>query len=650
MRLAIALLLLLASGASAQTADPLAQSGEAYRAGRYAEAARYAETAVRQRPGLVQAHLALTASRLQSGDARGAEMAAGAALARFPGDPTLTALRADALLQLERFEDAIPLLDALVRNPPEGVTPEDARARAVQARLAAAVSQPERASGAERRLALAREVREMAPANADARKLEAAALLALKRTPEAREAVTAALQIAPRDLALLRLAAQVDAEAGDAAALANSAARLAEAAPGELNVALLAGRAQLASGEADRAAETFSAVLERFVSDAAAYDGVASVYEQAGFAPAAVGVLEAWRQIAPEDTSVVSRLADALVQSAEPVAAEAVLDTLRAMGGDSGWALRRAARGHALLGRTADAARLYEAAFHASGDAVDARAAVRAADLAGDFDARVRIASLWRERAPSPEAREAYALSLPLPQARTPMRDLASGDNPEVLFHLAQWYQNPDQALRSARLALDIAARGRAEAQATLAESGLQADAAPALERPGLDALTASRIADDALVLAVDLDARGALDALDTLVAEYPDTPRLGIFRGLALAALGQTASARQAIARAARLAPEAFVVHAEAGRFYEAQGEWDAAALAWERAAALDGPAAYHHLIRAHRARGSLGALADRWLARLRTTVRDEPLRQATIEALHKAGRSDEARALASQ
>ncbi|OZC04067.1 tetratricopeptide repeat protein [Rubricoccus marinus] len=644
MRFLVFLLLSLASGASAQTSDPMARADEAYRAGRYAEAARHAETAVRQRPGLASAHVALSSARLRSGDASGAEQAARSALQRFPGDALLTALRADALLTLERFEDAIPLLDALRRSPPPGMTPEVARERAAQVRLVAAV----RSSDPQQQLAWAREAREIAPEMLNARTLEAGALLALDRAPEAREVAEAALRLAPEDPVLLRLVAQADAASGDAAALSVSAARLAEAAPEDLSAALLAGRAYLASGETERAAETFGDVLERFADRPAAYDGVAAAYEQVGFAPAAVGVLEAWREIAPEDTAVVSRLGDALAASARPVEAEAVLDTLRAMGGNAAWSLRRSARAHALLDRWTDAARLYEAAFGASGDAADARAAVRAAHRVDDLDAVRRVAALWRARAPSPEAAAAYALSLPLPEARVPTRDLASGDDPRVALRLAQWNRDPTQAIRAARLALALVARGRADAQAALAGSGLQTDATPALERPGLDARAASRVAEDALALAVDLDAQRALEVLEELQASDPESAWIGAFQGRALAALGQVDRARDAFARAARLAPEAFVVHAEAGRWYESVGEWDAAALAWERAAALDGPAAYASLIRVHRARGSLGALADRWLARLRTTAHDEPLRQATIEALHKAGRSAEARALA--
>jgi len=55
-----------------------------------------------------------------------------------------------------------------------------------------------------------------------------------------------------------------------------------------------------------------------------------------------------------------------------------------------------------------------------------------------------------------------------------------------------------------------------------------------------------------------------------------------------------------------------------------------------------------YGALIRVHRENGTLDQLIDRWLVRYRAVRSDPELREYLIDALHRAGRREEAREIA--
>ena len=69
-------------------------------------------------------------------------------------------------------------------------------------------------------------------------------------------------------------------------------------------------------------------------------------------------------------------------------------------------------------------------------------------------------------------------------------------------------------------------------------------------------------------------------------------------------------------------------------------------AILWYERALSIEAtPDVYSSLIKAHRQNGTLDSLIDRWLIRYHSGRRDPEFREHLIEALHRAGRSEEAR-----
>lgn len=109
----------------------------------------------------------------------------------------------------------------------------------------------------------------------------------------------------------------------------------------------------------------------------------------------------------------------------------------------------------------------------------------------------------------------------------------------------------------------------------------------------------------------------------------------------------GDAEQATGMLTRAARSAPGDPEIHRRIAQIYERGGDIRGALQAWERALAADSDMeeAYRQLIRLHRKNGTLDSLCDRWLARHRADPQNELLAEFLVDALHRAGRYEEAR-----
>ena len=109
----------------------------------------------------------------------------------------------------------------------------------------------------------------------------------------------------------------------------------------------------------------------------------------------------------------------------------------------------------------------------------------------------------------------------------------------------------------------------------------------------------------------------------------------------------GDTEGATHMLGRAARSAPRDPQIHRNIAEIYENSGDITRALQAWERALAADNEMeeAYRQLIRLHRRNGTLDGLCDRWLARHRADPQNKLLAEFLVDALHRAGRYEEAR-----
>ncbi|MDZ7808253.1 MAG: tetratricopeptide repeat protein, partial [Gracilimonas sp.] len=97
---------------------------------------------------------------------------------------------------------------------------------------------------------------------------------------------------------------------------------------------------------------------------------------------------------------------------------------------------------------------------------------------------------------------------------------------------------------------------------------------------------------------------------------------------------------------------PELFEAHLELSEIHEDKGNIEEAIASLERALSLNSTEStvYSKLIQLYREIGQLDQLSDRWSAKYRADKNNGLLREHLIEALHKAGRYDEAREIIDQ
>ena len=114
-----------------------------------------------------------------------------------------------------------------------------------------------------------------------------------------------------------------------------------------------------------------------------------------------------------------------------------------------------------------------------------------------------------------------------------------------------------------------------------------------------------------------------------------------------ALLAHGEYDEAENILTEAARINPDDTDLHRKIADIFEEIGNYEQAILSWERALGADRELeqAYENLIRLHRKTGTLDKLCDRWQARFRSEYDNEMLAEYLIDALHRAGRVEEAR-----
>ena len=133
---------------------------------------------------------------------------------------------------------------------------------------------------------------------------------------------------------------------------------------------------------------------------------------------------------------------------------------------------------------------------------------------------------------------------------------------------------------------------------------------------------------------------------LDRLMERHTDNTRVLDMAARFYRKSGQPIQALHYYKTAAELNPNDFGIHVSIAEIMEEREEWQRAVLWYERALGAGASSGvYGALIRVHRENGTLDQLIDRLLVRYRAVRSDPELREYLIDALHRAGRREEAR-----
>ncbi|MEM6646065.1 MAG: tetratricopeptide repeat protein [Bacteroidota bacterium] len=673
-RLFLAMLLItgtwLAPAAQAQTvtADLAARAVQQYQAGDFPAAVRLIGEVMAAEPAVpVELHRMLASAHLQQGQTAAASIALENGLAAYPGDVLLRYLNVETLLAFERFDEALRLATRLegdlVQSPDPALDLVSLQQRIGQLYRMQA-GEAYQAGRTREALTAFEQARTYLPDSVAVHNNIAYLYLQQEAWTSARDAADRGLQEHPGHLSLLQIKAQALVELEDYPALEGVYAMLYRRGDKPVDYGLGYGQVLLANGKYAEAQEVFDDLLARFPSEARLYDALINLASQRFDLNSKLKLLRMKQDQFPDDPEVLRSIAETLEGMERFDDARAAYDSLAAYQDFADDSQTAVAETFVKQDSLAVATTLYR-------------------DL---LTQRPDDAALWRslgalleQQARWPEALDAYR-SL---HART-----ADGFSHRKLGEAYEALSQPDSALVHYAAARDLGTthpvpyhrasvmryeRGDAEAAFALAQQALvlglrgveslqeqmqgqlQGQDLASVEQDAVRSTKDELEVYDATTEAAfrHLTAHFPADEVEPLfqrqVQQYPGSGKLLYLLGTFYEAHDRAVEAQQQYESAVRFVARLRPAHLALGQLHERNSDPRQAILAYERALALDdqAPEAYRALIRLYRSQGSLDSLIRRWQAHYRSRTDNTVLQQHLIEALHKAERFEEARAL---
>jgi tetratricopeptide (TPR) repeat protein len=139
---------------------------------------------------------------------------------------------------------------------------------------------------------------------------------------------------------------------------------------------------------------------------------------------------------------------------------------------------------------------------------------------------------------------------------------------------------------------------------------------------------------------------------VQNLLDEYSESPRLNYFAGRFYRIHERPKDSYTYFTKAVQLSPHLEEGHLALAEYHYSQGKFNNAIRSYQRVVSLNptNAEAYDYLIDLHQHQKSLDKLCDVWMSRYRANMRNEVLKEHLIEALHKAGRYEDAQQIVAQ
>ena len=152
--------------------------------------------------------------------------------------------------------------------------------------------------------------------------------------------------------------------------------------------------------------------------------------------------------------------------------------------------------------------------------------------------------------------------------------------------------------------------------------------------------------------LAYSFKEKNVKPVLEEMINTYKTSGKLFFLVGKYYYSRSEKEIAETYLKKSVEYSPNLFEAHLELAEIHEHKGNLEEAISSLERALSLNSTEStvYSKLIELYREMGQLDQLSDRWSAKYRADKNNELLREHLIEALHKAGRYDEAREIINQ
>ncbi|MEM1095608.1 MAG: tetratricopeptide repeat protein [Bacteroidota bacterium] len=657
-----------AAHAQSVTADLAARAVQQYQAGDFPAAVRLIGEVMAVEPAVpVELHRMLASAHLQQGQTAAASIALENGLAAYPGDVLLRYLNVETLLAFERFDEALRLATRLegdlVQSPDPALDLISLQGRIGQLYRMQA-GEAYQAGRTREALTAFEQARTYLPDSVAVHNNIAYLYLQQEAWSSARDAADRGLKQHPGHLSLLQIKAQALVQLEDYPALEGVYAMLYRRGNKPVDYGLGYGQVLLANGKYAEAQAVFDDLLARFPSEAKLYDALINLAGQRFDLNSKLKLLRMKQDQFPDDPEVLRSIAETLEGMERFDDARAAYDSLAAYQDFADDSQTAVAETFVKQDSLAVATTLYR-------DLLTQRP-----DDAGLWRS---LGALLEEQARWPEALDAY---------RSLHTRTADGFSHRKLGEAYEALSQPDSALIHYAAARDLGSthpipyhrasvirynRGDTEAAFDLAQQALvlglrgveslqeqmqgqlQGQDLASVEQDAVRSTKDELEVYDATTEAAfrHLTAHFPAGEVEPLfqrqVQQYSGSGKLLYLMGTFYETHDRTAEAQQQYESAVRFAARLRPAHLALGQLHERNSDTRQAILAYERALALDdqAPDAYRALIRLYRSQGSLDSLIRRWQAHYRSRTDNTVLQQHLIEALHKAERFEEARAL---
>jgi tetratricopeptide (TPR) repeat protein len=653
------------------------------------------ERAIQADSMLAQGYVALGSAYLGTQRYHLAELLANQGARLFPELKALRGILAESLMGLGEFRRALPLFKQLESDLKTAPIPllGDFKMREVQIRLGQLHQLMGNQAVQRNRLADALIQFEQAlrylPDSLSVYHNTAVLHLQEKNWSEARRVTTLGLARFPDQPELLQIKGAALLQLEEYDELERVYESLVRRSPGSVQVGLTYASVLIHNQKRTRALELFETLLDRFPRDRSIYDALIEWNTRTLNFPAVLTVLRRMQREFPSDIEVMRRIAGAYEWMEEGNAARAVYDSVAALTGDVLTAQVEKARSFAREDSLDAAGQLYQMALaRTEEEGKDQRELARAEEAGQDQPELVQrseilrsLGALYERQARWSDAIDAYSLLVAADSTAYPL--VRSAWSHEQLNRLDEAYglyrkayelgtRDPLPAYRIAVLhpgqaeialvdpfamaerAFDLSLQAVREAQNKMREqtqealpaAGISLDTNPKQRKAELD--RSNELAEDIFqFLVATFPPQNVEPVLLATARRYPGSGRLHYLIGRFYLLQGESAAAVRQFQEATRFAPELREAHLALGLHYATTHEDIRAIQSYERALALEPEAgdAYAALIPLYRRQNALDRLIDRWRARYRATPENRALREHLIEALHRAGRIEEAR-----
>lgn len=605
----------------------------------------------------------LISSHLLNGQPGQAAEAALRGLEEYPDDLALNVMRGEALIQTDTrqaiavFEEVLGVFQHSGDSEIQGIRLADIRQYLSQLyqKSAAEAFQEERLQQAagEYGKALA-----LDPGGENVHSNLAYILIQLKEWEEAERVLEEALNNFPDHENLLFMQAQVWQHQGEYARLTDVLEILYEADPSNMERAVLYGNALLQTNQADRANLFFMEKIREYPGQRTLYRALADMNRQRFNQSGLLEVLRLKKDQFPDDRGIAEEYGRELIASQKYEEAYVYFDSLAVAYHDPGYARLSA---HALLfdSRTEQAEEVYEnylaqwpeedILLEEYGIVLKYNGSTREA---GDVFRR------YLNRTENSRMRIHYAQLLDSCRAKEEALQQVAGT---PYKGWADWLlmetchaEGSAEASSYTRTLLDMMRlyeilqdEVQKEAQAGL--NTLRANQPPLFQKAADLEEVRSELREMLDIISKQFSFGEAADILDRALNQFADSVLLLHHKALLYYHQKQFHEALEYFGQVVQLNANSEEAHFGLGRTSQQLNQFEHAILSYERTIAINNRhrEAYQALIQLHQAEGELGSLCDRWLQRYRHEKENEFLKEFLIEALHKAGRFEDAREL---